>query len=311
MIAALLLGCLGSPKILPAATPVTLDLVHTDADRRRWYVPVDGPGGVRPWFFDTGYGVTTCDDDLVADLHLRPRGYVYVRGEAGGLWARTVRLPAFHLGDHEVRRLVCIVRDLGTTSSIGDPREVRVAGVIGIDVARRFDLVLDPSVPAVTLHPTGTAPRPATPPGRLRRELGLGKRVVVRVQLQFQSDAREVPLLVDTGASATFLDGARFGWDPTFVAKGVRVRGTGIDGGATRDLAWYDARVAPPGAAAVSVQVGGRPRARGTPGLLGLDVLGQHRVTVDFGAHAVWFEPVTPAPTLGWTAWATTRVSPP
>lgn len=311
MIALLLLGCLGHPKIVPAPIPTTLALVHTDADLRRWYLPVDGPGGLRPWFFDTGYGATTCDDDLVADLGLRPRGFIWVRGEAGGLWARTVRLPAFRLGDHEVRRLHCVVRDLGSTSSIRDPNEVRVAGVLGNDLARRFDLVLDPSDPSVTLYEPGTAPLPAGPASRLRPEAGVGTRSVARVTVNFDGQVRETKMLVDTGASATFLDGERYGWTPTFVARDVRVRATGKTGGETRDLAWYRLAVTPPGAPPVSIQAGGRHRGPRAPALLGLDVLGQHRVTLAYGAHGIWFEPVTPTETPSWTAWAAARVSPP
>lgn len=286
-----------------------LDLVHTDADARRWYVPIDGPGGLRPWFVDTGYAATTCDDDLVADLGLRPTGVVYVRGEAGGLWARTVRLPAFQLGDHEVRGLWCVVRDLGATSSIDDPVAVRVAGVLGSDVLRRFDVVFDPSTPAMTLSAPGTAPRPTDAPGRLvRRDPAGGRRPALGVHVKSRAgDERDLPVLFDTGASQSFLDAERFGWDPSFVARDVRVRGTGAKGGKTRDLAWYDAAIAAPGVPPVWVRVGQRHRRAGTAGLLGLDVIAQHRVTLVFSERAIWFEPVTATPTPEWTAWAAAR----
>jgi hypothetical protein len=183
--------------------------------------------------------------------------------------------------------------------------------VLGNDVARRFDLVLDPSAPSVTFFAPGEAPRPERPPARLYREAGFGRRSVVRLGLDFDGRQREIRVLLDTGASATFLDGERYGWSPTFVARDVRLRGTGKTGGQTRDLAWYRVEVTPPGAAPVAIQAGGRPRGPNAPGLLGLDVLGQHRVTLGFRAGEVWFEPASRAETLGWTAWAAQRVSPP
>ena len=68
--------------------PSALPIVHPSNDRERWYVVADlGEPGEHVFFFDTGYGTTTCDDDFVASLGLTPRGQVRVRGEAGTVGA--------------------------------------------------------------------------------------------------------------------------------------------------------------------------------------------------------------------------------
>ena len=125
--------------------PTALPIVHPNNDRDRWYVVADlGEPGEHLFFFDTGYGTTTCDDDFVASLGLEPRGRVRVRGEAGTVDAGRVKLPPITLGGHQLNNVWCLVRDLNSTSSIRDPGEVPVAGVLGADVLSPFVAEIDP-----------------------------------------------------------------------------------------------------------------------------------------------------------------------
>lgn len=309
-----LLGCghrLGHPAVhYAAAEPVPM--VHTSNDTSRWYVAPDhGALGERVWFFDTGYSYTTCDDDFVAELGLEPRGHVTVHGEAGEIPARKVRLPPMELGGHPIRRLVCVVRDLGSTSSIEDPPEVDVAGVLGADVLRRFDVEIDPANARLVLHdPRRRPPLRRDAPGvvPLGREYGFGLRFTVPVDV---GDQRIWPV-VDTGASGTHVDGARLGLEPTIVHEQVAVRASGEQGQVVQDLILYqvpevriDEHVLGP------VLLTDRPRPPWVPGLLGLNVLGTFRQEYDFDRGLVRLTRVDMARIPSWRDYVASRQPPP
>jgi hypothetical protein len=252
-------------------------MVHVEADTQRWYVVADmGALGERVWFLDTGYAHTTCDDDFVADLGLRARGNVPVRGEGGRVPARRAKLPAYTLGLHAVRSHGCVVRDLHTTSSITDTPEVPIAGVIGMDLLRRFRVVIDPARAEMVL----TDPRSAEPLDRdtpqvvrLRREGGVGLRATVPITL----DGVSMHPLLDTGATRSLFDTRHLHRPPDRVQQGVRVRATGET--RTMDLAWYTVRLELAGTAIEGLSAIER-KGRGD-GLLGVDVLAETRMTLD------------------------------
>lgn len=271
----LLAACTPRHGIVPAPAPAVLPLVHTDVDAERWYTLLTLPDGTeRAWFVDTGYGRTTCDDDLVMALGVRARGRVRTRGEGGRTRAKRARLPAFTIGDHQVRRLRCVVRDLPSTSSIRAPGAGHVAGVIGSDVLRRFHVVLDPAEATLALrHPDVALPRgEGVLP--LRREQGWSPRMELRVGV----DGATLPMVVDTGATRTFLDGNRCGLDP-FETRTVRVAGTG--GTDERHIALYRVGLSVGPVQRRGLVVFDRPRGRRTRGLLGLDALGTVRLELD------------------------------
>src|SRR5690606_33248036 len=112
------LGCRHAvrPKV-DFGAGATLPLVRT-ADDDRWYVVVEG------WldepvllFLDSGFTLTTCDDELARALEAVPRGRVQLQGEVGRVDARLAALPPLELGGHRLERVRCVVRDLHTTSS--------------------------------------------------------------------------------------------------------------------------------------------------------------------------------------------------
>ncbi len=284
--AAMLSGCawkLGPHRVTHgAATDVAMVRPSTDGDR--WYVPVDSDTlGPMVWFVDTGYSYTTCDDSLVSGLALRTRGKVRSRGELGAVVNTKAQLPPLELGGHQVEGLVCMVRDLGRTSSISDPAEVPVAGVLGIDVLRRFRVVFDAELGVVRLlDPDGVEPLPRKGDAvvRMRRQNLFGMRVVVPVEVAGEM-AR--PLL-DTGASRTYVDGARLDLDPSFVVEGVEVRGSGAQNSSLRTLTYFKLdHVTLAGQLTGPVTLIDRDRGAFTPGLLGLDILGQYSIELDFG----------------------------
>lgn len=305
-------GCgyrLHSPPVTYGDAAV-LPLLQPSSDYERWYVPVHTEAG--PWllFLDTGYSYSTCDDGLIDALELETRGRVRVKGELGKVKVTKARLPPLTIGTHRVEGLTCQVRDLGSTSSISDPDEVPVAGVLGMEVLRRFRVILDPAEGTATLLPPRSVERlPRTGEGivRMRRENWSGMRVLVPTLVEGR---RTWPIL-DTGADATHVDGERMGLQPTRTRDNVTVRGTGTTPTETRTLSYYlVASVSLGGAATGALELTDRSRSKCTDpllregqGLLGLDVLGQFRQELDFRTHRARFTPVEPTPLQNWSRW--------
>lgn len=301
----LLVGCgyrLGTPQVSwGEADPVPI--VQPSNDGRRWYVPVESEtAGSWIFFVDTGYSYTTCDDDLVERLGLPTRGKVRVRGELGHIKGTKARLPPLTFGGHRVEGLVCQVRDLDSTSSIRDPLEVPVAGVLGIDVLRRFYTVFDAENAVVMLFdPRRTADLSDDEPGvvPLRRE-----RFGTRARVPLQVEDVVVWPIIDTGASETYLDAARLGWEADWQQENVTIRGTGARGSAVRTLSYFDLHVQLAGEELGQITVTGRERPPGAPGLVGLDILGRFRQEYDFRRRRARFTPVERGAIPSWETWS-------
>lgn len=299
LIALSLAGCaprLGPPRVTYGASR-PLPLVQPSTDARRWYLPMDTTAlGPVVWFVDTGYTFSTCDDDLSDALGLVPRGRVRIRGELGRVRASKARLPPMELGGHRIRNLVCQVRDLDSTSSLDDPDEVPIAGVLGMDVLRRFRMVVDLGKGELSLLDPGEVrrlPRRGEDISVLRRSglRGMRMRVPLRV-------GEEVAwLILDTGATNTYVDGARIGLEPSYAMENVTVRGTGMGGSEIRRLWSYELD----GVGIGNVRTGAatvfdRDRRWWEPGLLGLDLLGRFHQEYDFAHHRARLVPMRPRP---------------
>lgn len=276
----LLLACFPKPEVT-LGTMEPLPIVRTSNDRR-WFVPLEVNGEPWVWFLDTGYAVTTCDDDLLEALRLPSRGRTVVSGENGRLIAERADLPPFELGGHTIAGLSCVARDLDRTSSIRDPREVPVAGVLGMDVLRHFQMELDPERAEVRLHPPDTLEVVGAP---LRRTFW-DPRVKVSVDIGGQ---RVWPYL-DTGTSSVYLDGERIGLVPIGVRENVVMRGTGHRE-QIRDIHQYREDVVFAGVPVPGVVVNGRRKGRGASGLVGLSVVKRFASTWDFPNGRVHLAP--------------------
>lgn len=300
MILLALIGCawrLGPPEVVYGEME-PLPLVRTSIDDR-WYVPMEIEGEGWVWFFDTGYSHTTCDDGLAEALERETRGRRRVRGELGSLATTKMQVPPFTFGGHRIEGLVCQVRDLNKTSSIRDPREVRVAGVIGMDILRAFTMEADPQKGEIRLHSPDHGPTVGDGPGTLalRRELSFGLRV--KVPLGIEDD--ELWPILDTGASTSYLDIGKLGREPDAVRRGVVVRGTGLGGSDIRTMEYFDLeQVELAGILGGPVRVAGRHRG---VGLLGLDVLSSYHATYDFRGGRARFVRTRPQPLTKWSAW--------
>ncbi|MBX2796873.1 MAG: retroviral-like aspartic protease family protein [Myxococcales bacterium] len=306
-LAALLWGCaprVGHPRVTYGDV-ATLPLVQPSTDRRRWYLPVhSNRAGPHVLFLDTGYDFSTCDDDLVQRLGLRTRGRAQIRGELGKVPASKARLPPIEVGGHRVEDLVCHVRDLGSTSSIRDPSEVPVAGVLGMDVLSRFHVVFDPKAGEVQLRdPRTTQPLPRSGSGVVRLRKGAFNWTGKRLRLRLQVEGRTLWPILDTGATNTYVDGERAGLDASYEVDGVTIRGTGSSGSSTRTVSYYDVHDVKLGdVRTTSVTLMDRDRPWWQPGLLGLDLLSRFRQEYDFPRRRGRLTAVRASPLPQWTA---------
>lgn len=296
-LAALAGGCapvLGPPHVSYGLSH-PIPLVQPSTDARRWYVPMATSSlGPVVWFVDTGYTYSTCDDALISALAIEPRGRVRIRGELGRVHAQKARLPPIELGGHRIGRLVCQVRDLGSTSSLDDPREVPIAGVIGMDVLRQFRVVFDPGLGVMELRDPRTEARLPTHGDGISRLRRAGLRGL-RAQIELDVGDRTVWQILDTGAANTYLDGARLGLVPSSTHDNVVVRGTGAGGKEVRRLLSYELdSIRVGGLDAGAVTLIDRDRPWWEPGLLGLDVLSRFHQEYDFVSHSALLRPVEP-----------------
>lgn len=292
-------GC--GPRLRPPEVaygdPQALPLVQPSTDRRRWYVPMETASlGPVLWFVDTGYTWSTCDDGLIDALGLEPRGRVHVHGEIGRAVAQKVEIPPMSLGGHQVEGLRCQVRDLGATSSIDDPEEVPVAGVLGMDLLRRFRVVFDPHAGEMwLLAPGDRPPLGRDDPGvvRMRRTGFRGNRALVRLQV----GERRSWQILDTGADTTYVDGDRLGLEPSYTMPDMIVRGTGSSSHEVRHLVSYEVDDLWLGEHEVGrATLIDRDRGWWEPGLLGLDVLGRFHQEYDFARGLARLTPSRPMP---------------
>ncbi len=313
-IGSLATGCgayrLGQPDVT-YARPEPMSLVRTTTDPR-WYVPIlvegdsggasSGDGALWAFFVDTGYSYTTCDDDLIAALGLPTKGKTTVRGELGKLTTTKANLPPLQLGGHLLEGLTCQVRDMDATSSIRDNSEVRIAGVLGMDVLRPFVVRMDPEQGEIELFDPGTVPsieRDDAGAVKLRRENVFGIRTLVPVSLAGQT----IWPVLDTGATGSHIDGRKLGLEPTRIREGVEVRGTGASGSAVRTIAYYEVHDLMLGDTSPGrIVLAGREGGVGA-GLLGLNVLENYVATYDFDSGFATFEPVSPRKLLTWSEW--------
>jgi len=298
LILLLLGGCAlrqGMPDVVYGSSS-EIPIVYPRVDHNRWYVWLETQSfGPRLFFFDTGYANTTCDDDFAKDIGADVRGHARVHGETGSAKAQKAVLPNFFVGDHEIQGLVCTVRDLHTTSSIRDSSEVPIAGVLGMDVLRRFRMRIDPQAALLVLdNPEETPPIPRIGEGitKLRREYGTGLRATVTVHAQ----GHRKWIIIDTGASITLMNTRFVDGSPVSFIKRTQVIGTG--GKAKKSKGKRDIPIFQIDDFSVDSQsprpsrIHDRRRGPFMRGLLGLNILGYYIQEYDFGSRRLRLVPI-------------------
>ena len=265
----------------------SLDIIHPKRDKARWYIRVQTDTfGERFFFLDTGYGNTTCDDDFIAELSLKTKGTSIIYGESGKTKATKAILPPFTLGGHQIDKVVCTVRDLNGTSSIRDPKEFAIAGVLGMDTLRQFRTHIHPDSAKLLLLNPDQQPSLKKKGVKLGREYGFGLRSTIRVQI----NEKVRRLILDTGASITLTNGRTLGLSEEMQLTSSAIHGSG--NGRTQTTV-QRFRIEELG-------IVGHPHGEGTlydrrrgpfiPGLLGLNVLGDYRQEYDWQKNWALFE---------------------
>lgn len=261
-------------------------LVAREGENRPFLL-IDG----ETWLLDTGYSRTTCDDAWVAERGVRVRGGGVAIGEAGTVKVGRAVIEGVTVGGWRFARLPCAVRDLQTTSSVGEG----VVGVLGSNVLRHFRLDLEE---ALRLE-RDAVERPEHA-GSLRPEAGFGPRREAKLDV----DGTRLLVVIDTGADRTYL--------PLHQGEELsrytgRKLGTGPSGGVEMEIVFrsvHDATIGPLVLNLSSyVERAGRPcgsadwlpeawRTGPCPfvpdasraGLLGMDALGGARLRIDYRA---------------------------
>lgn len=271
---------------------VALPLVHTSADTRRIYVAADANGD-QVWFLDTGHPVTTCDAGLIEHLGLESFGRRAYAGIMGKGVASLADLPALELGEHRVEGVRCMVRDLTTTSSVVEPQEVAVAGILGMDVLSHFRFGIDLTAGTLTLRPPARDDRDMNTPIRWSP---LSRRMKVETHI----GPVDLRMIVDTGATDTLLDGEAHGLIPSHAGLGQWLRGSGQSDDPKRTLSHYQEEVVLSGLELGRIELTGLPRG---PSLLGLDVLGLMPSEWSPKYRRAHFSEPSPAQLPLWSEW--------
>lgn len=266
-----------------------IPMVRLPKDRDRWYIVAETETwGQRVFFLDTGYGRTTCDDDWVKELGLETRGKKTIHGESGKTAATKTILPPFSFGGHTIERLVCTVRDLNTTSSIEDQAGIPIAGVIGMDVLRRFRTVIKPQEAQLLLSNPANHEK-ITDGIKLKREWGLGIRPTIRAQINNKTRW----MILDTGASITLANGKCLNLPESSKLSSGAIKGSGKKKKRSKKLDRY--RIQELGIAGIPKGEGilyDRRRGPFYMGLLGLNILGDYAHEYDWKHGRARFTPI-------------------
>lgn len=254
-----------------------------------WVVPIEVDGvGPRFAVFDSGFTSSTIDPLIAEALGLRVRGQGKAEYPSGLVVpARSTTLPLLKLGDHVLRDLPCDVFDLAQEM---DPRRTgQLAFVFGADVIRHFYVTLDPVGNALVLvHPDEGPP---IEPGHGVAALRWIKNRKVGVEVAV--NGRTAWPALDTGASDVLLDGRRFG----LMARRSVTRPNG------RVVPIYvDEKIELGGIDVSPHRIGGL-RYFGHDGLLGMTVLSQAIISLDFKSMRMLFTPVEPIEPRTWAEW--------
>lgn len=282
----LALGCVH--KLPPFPTPavdhagaIELPMVHVPGDLHRPYVVIDSPAlGKTLWFLDTGYSHTTCDTQWVESMGLSHRASLsVVKGRGGLVPQRHTRLPELVVQDTHIGAIACAVRDVQATSSIKDER---LAGVLGTNVLRAWTVELDFQAGVLRLHDPDQVALDASD-ARMRT-----RRSAHRARVQVHAGDRSSWPIVDSGARLSYVDAERLEL-PVAREVDVLVRSTGAPDGEVRTLRLHDAQgLAVAGSPTQLDEVFDEDRG---PGLLGMDVLIDQHVWLDYRRKRVRWEP--------------------
>jgi Aspartyl protease len=183
--------------------------------------------GPYDFMVDTGSQLTTIDPRLGAELHLKAEGTAGIIGVGSHTTTAYTHLDLIEIGQHAVAKPVAFVQDISHLQA-SDPR---IRGVIGGDILRHFDVLLDQDKNLLCLDTEGVMQRSirgeriplVTPP------TGDGKGsatepLIAEVHLPRLTD-RTLYLLIDSGANVPYLCDSSRGSAPSIGGRPMHVSG--------------------------------------------------------------------------------------
>jgi hypothetical protein len=242
----------------------------------------------RPFAVDTGSSVTVLSESLAAEVGVRSlvAAGVALDGTGRPLPVRLGTVAGFAVGEVALGSVpVAVVADarLGMRDLFGGP-EHSVGAVLGLDVLSGFRMTIDPARRSIVLElPRGLQPEESV---QCVRADG---RCLIPVQIE----GRGLWFVLDTGASHSSVTEAGLGQLPDAGARTVqafrRVRSVGGSSVSVREIHDLVIRVSATRFAGVTLPVVGRHAGGVFPvhGVLGADLLGRCRLTLDRGRAAL------------------------
>ncbi len=273
-----------------------LDLLRPHEGSAKVYVQATMPDGEPALFMvDTGAGVSILSKGLATRLDLTletPRGFITGLGGESPL-TRTV-LPYLELGGQRVEDLTVAVGVAGMPSHAG---LMPLDGILGNDIWEDFVLVVDYPASVLELHAPGTYAMPDTSIAMSTEGAFPRVQTTLTAPTDGEPIVRKIWLEVDTGAHGVLLSGPTGLGFEAVASEGVEII-YGVGAGphvpashfyrTTRRIPLDSVRIGEveitSAGPATWINYGGGARIGpdGLAGLLGHDVLGEHRVVFDY-----------------------------
>ena len=196
-------------------------------------VPVEiNHTGPYDFMLDTGSQITMVDPKLASELHLKAEGTAGIDGV--GFHARTAyaHLDLIEIGLQAIPQPVAFFQDISHLQAT-DPH---IRGVLGGDILRHFDVLLDQDKDLLCLDTEGVL-RKSIPGERIPLAIpptgdGSGaatEPLIAEVHLPRLAD-RPLYLLIDSGANVPYLCDSSRGSSPSFGGRAMHITGYSAPG---------------------------------------------------------------------------------
>ncbi|MDQ1450865.1 MAG: hypothetical protein QOH35_6046 [Acidobacteriaceae bacterium] len=191
--------------------------------------------GPYDFMVDTGSQITTLEPRLASELHLRTEGTAGIIGVGSHATTTYAHLDLIEIGQHAVAKPVAFVQDISHLQA-SDPR---IRGVLGGDILRHFDVLLDQDKNLLCLDSEGIMQGlvrgeriPLATPPTGDGSGSVAEPLIAEVHLS-RLPNRALYLLIDSGANVPYLCDSSRGSAPSIGGRAMHVSS---DNGPGRDF---------------------------------------------------------------------------